>query len=98
MQVNEKCIGCGICADSCGFEAISIIDLYTIYNHDRGNIICPGFSWLNNTCRIWCFYDSFNPTTAKSSDSSRLELILSHFITRFSQVRMVSSSSSRDNI
>ncbi len=48
MQINEKCVGCGICEDSCGFEAISIIDGKAVIDKD----LCVGCGLCKEMCPL----------------------------------------------
>lgn len=34
MRVNENCMGCGVCAEVCALEAISIIDGRAMINQE----------------------------------------------------------------
>jgi ferredoxin len=46
MQISEKCVGCGICVDSCNFEAISLVEGKAIINQD----LCVGCGLCREMC------------------------------------------------
>ncbi len=48
MRVNDNCVGCGICEESCGFDAISIIDGKAFIDKEK----CVGCGLCADICPL----------------------------------------------